>query len=62
MTWKGYEKNNSLNWQKINQTKGEIKQEFKLKDRKIRESNNIVEVNSENENVENLAYQSYYLM
>ena len=41
MTWKGYEKNNSLNWQKINQTKGEIKQEFKLKDRKIRESNNI---------------------
>jgi len=48
----------------------EIKQEEKLnknlnwliKDKKIREPNNIVEVNSEDENGENLTYENYSLM
>ena len=43
MTWKDYEKNKNLN--------------RLIKDRKIREPNNIIEVNSEDGNDENLAYQ-----
>ena len=64
LIWKDYEKTLISIGGKLNQTREEIKQEFKLliKDRKIRELNNIIEANSEDKNGRNLIYQCYSLM
>ena len=53
--------NSKLNCWKLNQTRKTIKHEL-IRTEKMRKSNMIVEGNSEDENVGNLAYQNYSLM